>query len=980
MAIAFQNSTTASVSAGNSFSISVPSGTTNGDFLLFAATVKQNDATPSITGWTQIAQANAAASDTDNITTLWYRRASSEPASYTFNLGNTYGNSAAGVMLRYTGVLVSGTPYRTSNTKVPTGVGTPQTSATLTGVQSTDMAIHFAGTELNGTWDGTNYTLAGPGGSWTQRANIIETSADSTPGMIAIDQLGTGTSPTFTAAGAGSARPGWVFIALALIPEPSGTTFNETPADREGLKDTLAPTQTHGVSQADREGLTDIQSNTMGMANTIPDKEGLKDTLSLAQTEPQSQADTLGLTDVPLIGLVLPFTVDTNREGLTDQIDIAKILEPTEVRDTLGLTDSTSLVEDFGVLPTDREGLTDSLVLIDPNAIDFMDALQASDNVLVALSTATTISDKEGTTDLISLTLGYWEGDHVPHSSPGFGEIYIDRFFLVEKEKATESNDGKLSIAGQESSPPTTVSLVTFLHGQVVGLQEGKVVPVIFRDKSERNAYYEIGNTSSDLTDYQSGVYGDNTVATADWTIELTRLGSDSEIDLQSRLTGAVRLNDFSLTGQKWHAPAVGHYAYYTGSTNPTAITRITSDGDMTVYLGIPNNTSPKWGCAVSDYHKGRVRILDTREVTIENEVEGLNRNISATGWSLMNGLINVSPTATAGVINIANYDGTSFYDRYVNITVGGTGSANNVAQWTSATIIRNDFEQCIIRLTSPQDTVGRTTVDLSLKRGSRIVEGYVQTGSSTTISIHNATSESGYITNAAASGYVVRSSADENGMRFVAGSARTFTSHTNGGVSKSSSTFLDFWFGAVVAPETLNSNPTFVSDVTGWSGASATVAWSTAQVHPLASGSMKVTPAGGVSAVSARSDLTGVDSITPGQTYLISGWFYSPGGWNGLYPAAQWADSSGNILSSSGTTRNVSSGTWTYLEDTVTAPASASQVRMTARADNTPTSSDVYYVWNLRIHESTPTGDAATDLRNQYIGSMPEVVYAVRR
>jgi hypothetical protein len=219
--------------------------------------------------------------------------------------------------------------------------------------------------------------------------------------------------------------------------------------------------------------------------------------------------------------------------------------------------------------------------------------------------------------------------------------------------------------------------------------------------------------------------------------------------------------------------------------------------------VGIPDNTSPKWGCAVSDYHKGRVRILDTREVTIENEVEGLNRNISASGWSLMNGLINVSPTATAGVLNIASYDGTSFMDKYVNITVGGSA----VADWTSATIIRNDFEQCIIRLTSPQASVGRTTVDLSLKRGSRTVEGYIQCGSSQTISVHARSSESNLTTTTASAGYVTRTNNDTNGLRFVAGSARTFTAHANGGVTKSSATFLDFFWGATIGAGTTNDN-----------------------------------------------------------------------------------------------------------------------------------------------------------------------------
>lgn len=156
-----------------------------------------------------------------------------------------------------------------------------------------------------------------------------------------------------------------------------------------------------------------------------------------------------------------------------------------------------------------------------------------------------------------------------------------------------------------------------------------------------------------------------------------------------------------------------------------------------------------------------------------------------------------------------------------------------------------------------------------------------------------------------------------------------------------------------VIAPGTLlNTNSFFDSDVTGWSGASATVAHSTAVVSPdpRAVGSMLVTPAGGASAVSARSDLTAVDSIVPGQQYVISGWFYSPDGWSALYPSAQWCDASGSVMSSGGDTQSVPAGQWTYLEDTVTAPSSTSRVRIVARADNTPSASDIYYVWALRI------------------------------
>ncbi|PZT70205.1 hypothetical protein DN402_31810 [Streptomyces sp. SW4] len=151
-----------------------------------------------------------------------------------------------------------------------------------------------------------------------------------------------------------------------------------------------------------------------------------------------------------------------------------------------------------------------------------------------------------------------------------------------------------------------------------------------------------------------------------------------------------------------------------------------------------------------------------------------------------------------------------------------------------------------------------------------------------------------------------------------------------------------------------VNPNPFFDTDLTGWSGAASgtSIARSTTVIppHPRARASMQVTPAGGFSAVSARSDLTGTGQVIPGQRWKISGWFYSPGGWPALYPSAQWADAGGSVVASGGISQAVPAGQWTYLEDTVTVPASATQVRIVARADGTPTSADVFYVWGLRI------------------------------
>ena len=77
-------------------------------------------------------------------------------------------------------------------------------------------------------------------------------------------------------------------------------------------------------------------------------------------------------------------------------------------------------------------------------------------------------------------------------------------------------------------------------------------------------------------------------------------------------------------------------------------------------------------------------------------------------------------------------------------------------------------------------------------------MEGYLQSGAASTLAVYLRTSETN--TSAAASGYVVATNNDADGNRFAAGSARTFTAHANGGVSKASTATLDFWLGVVAA------------------------------------------------------------------------------------------------------------------------------------------------------------------------------------
>lgn len=366
-----------------------------------------------------------------------------------------------------------------------------------------------------------------------------------------------------------------------------------------------------------------------------------------------------------------------------------------------------------------------------------------------------------------------------------WGTISIGRMTLRETVTAEETihattGERTLRLSGQESTPPLTEAQLRDRHAGLLGLH-GALVQATFTDKTNLDGYYGVTDASAQLVNHQ----GEMQACT--WDLALRRIGSVGEADLESRLTGIRRANDFSLTGEAWHAPAIGHQAYYVGASVPGTMSRTSADGGIIVYRSLPAGVSPRWGCPPSSYLLGRARFIsDALERT------GLLQPLPTTGWELSNGLVRVTPGGT-GTIVVAAWGGSAWETKNWSISDGTT-----VTAWDGLSLLRNDVEHVIVRLVREQGPGegGRIVLDLGLRRGSRFVEGYLQRSTSATLSAFLASSET--TTNNAASGYVVATNNDVDGNRYTAGSARTFTNHANGGVSKAAVTALDFYLGAV--------------------------------------------------------------------------------------------------------------------------------------------------------------------------------------
>lgn len=573
-----------------------------------------------------------------------------------------------------------------------------------------------------------------------------------------------------------------------------------------------------------------------------------------------------------------------------------------------------------------------------------------------------------------------------------FGTITVGRFPLVEfpTQAATDaaavpssnSPTGRtLKIAGQESYPSapeigTTPAQLSAWRSDMAGLVN-ELVPVIFTDKSELNGYYLVTDTSADLQNWE----GEQITLT--WTMDLMRVGTDYEIDLESRLTGGTRTNSFALTGVKWHSPSVGHYAYYSATGNtPTTVARVGSDGTHLVYVNLPagNSTIPRWGCAVSSYMTGRCMFMD------ENGIERsgiLFRQNSPSSWTLQNGLVKITPAGVGnGVFSLSTWDQAqsgggsgNYMSKNWDIRFNGT-SLGGVPLGVS--LLRNEPEMIVLRMIFAYQTTTRLTVDLTLRRGARHVEVFAQAQSAGQFTVARLVSEAA----SSGTGYIQALTDDSNGNVYVLGSALSFTSSlANGSITSSASVlYMDAIVGAQANQPVLNTNPYFETDLSNWTATNGTVARSNTRAHS-GSWSMLLTPTGGNTLAYGQSEM---EPVTAGQAYDATAWAWPTSAMsNNIGVSINWYSASSALLSTTTNQANtVNSGNWNFLaaNRNATAPASAAYATVQALESGTPPAGATAWFDEVKLRPSVSTGDTAADLYSQYLATPSELVQGIRR
>lgn len=357
--------------------------------------------------------------------------------------------------------------------------------------------------------------------------------------------------------------------------------------------------------------------------------------------------------------------------------------------------------------------------------------------------------------------------------------------FPLQETRSAEVDAGTVQIFGRHSLAIYTETEVRAAHDNVQGMRD-LIVPVLFDEKTQLSGFYRVTSASSRVTRYAGGA-----VQHVEWSLTLAALGSSRDVEVDSRVPRISRSTDHGVVPVYWHAAASGYTSYYTGTSSPSAyVTRTSADGAVVAHLGIPSTAAPRWTVATADYLRGSSKLF----------LDGIRRIGPATPnhvtWEVNNGLVRLTSAASgvSGAFEVSCWDPGGWWSsvKAYQITVAGAG----LTAVPEMTVLRNDPEEVLVRLSYPTAPQGRVAVDLGLRRGSRFVTGVVKRHSSSTLGIKRTLAEAA----TSETGRIRASVNDAHGNRYVLGSAKSFTADTAvGGISKASVTTLDFFAGHAV-------------------------------------------------------------------------------------------------------------------------------------------------------------------------------------
>lgn len=151
-----------------------------------------------------------------------------------------------------------------------------------------------------------------------------------------------------------------------------------------------------------------------------------------------------------------------------------------------------------------------------------------------------------------------------------------------------------------------------------------------------------------------------------------------------------------------------------------------------------------------------------------------------------------------------------------------------------------------------------------------------------------------------------------------------------------------------------MNANRSFETDLGSWGGSGATIARVATPGTPPFTGlwSMQITPDGVTQYPNAGSEQI---AVTAGVQYTLSGWLYCATA-RAVDLNINWFDAAHGYLSTSGYEQTVTATTWTFFQQTATAPVGAVYANAAPTVPNFPPSTDVLTVDEIMFYAAAET------------------------
>jgi len=347
--------------------------------------------------------------------------------------------------------------------------------------------------------------------------------------------------------------------------------------------------------------------------------------------------------------------------------------------------------------------------------------------------------------------------------------------FSSVQDGSRNSMDRTVAMSGRFVAD--NIAAAKVLRDELISMGNSNLIlPFTYEGDDTFKGYTKISSVTVDSSKLGSGLFN--------YSFSLEVKGRESEMIFESNMSGALVTNSHSITSTTyapWHALPVNAYNYKHDEA-PIDVTRASENGNVAFYYDTNlRDKAAQWIVAPSDYYKGAAKII------IDNTTMTgyLNKN-NPTGVTISNGIIRITSGSTSDESRFTTqfYDNGSWVsDKEIALTYGSSRTDWNL--WNTVQILRNEPHECVVRFATYSDDNGdgRLTVDVSLKRGAHhasIVASQGPTSDRSATSRINLEVTDNGGTFSEDTGYMIESSTDGAGQKFMIGSPQGYTADTS--------------------------------------------------------------------------------------------------------------------------------------------------------------------------------------------------------